>query len=80
MRDAVEVLKNGIPTVLVCQEIFESAARNLSRALGFPDLPLIVVEQPKGWQTHEDEHRKAQESIRGVVDALTAPAPRAASS
>lgn len=78
MRDTVEVLKHGIPAVLVCQEVFENAARNLSRALGFPNLPLVIVEQPKGWQTHEDERRKARESIREVVAALTTPTPKPA--
>ena len=55
MRDAVELEKRGIPSVIITEGIFQAAAQSLARTLGLPDLPLVVVPQPKGGMTHQDK-------------------------
>ena len=38
--------KRGIPTVAVVTEKFVSLAKSAAKALGYPDLPMIVVPHP----------------------------------
>ena len=38
--------KRGIPTVAVVTEKFVSLAKASAKALGYPDLPMIVVPHP----------------------------------
>lgn len=56
----------GVPAVVITHDVFENAAKAQSKALGMPDLRLIVFPQPKG-EEHEVE---GPESAREVVDKL----------
>lgn len=53
--------KRGIPTVAVVTEKFVSLAKASAKALGYPDLPMIVVPHP--FET------LPAESLREIADA-----------
>ena len=42
MLDAFDFETQGRPTITICHDTFERAARNHATALGLPDLPLLV--------------------------------------
>ncbi|MBI4307626.1 MAG: hypothetical protein HY684_02345 [Chloroflexi bacterium] len=64
--------KKGIPAVLIAHDRFEAAARAQARALGLPDLPVIVVPQPQSWTTKEEEVQHANEAVGMIQAALLA--------
>ncbi len=72
MVDAVEIERQGKPTVTIVHDAFERAARLHARALGLPDLPLLVEPTPRGGTISFDVEDFAQEAIAAVLQALTA--------
>ncbi|MFH1485414.1 MAG: hypothetical protein ABIH46_05020 [Chloroflexota bacterium] len=79
MRDAVEFEKRGVPCALIVHDKFGEAARSQARTLGFPDLRIVLIDQPKpGRMDPQDEAEKAEEAIVRVIDALTVAAPKTA--
>ncbi len=69
----MELEKRGIPTVTLCTDAFISLAREESRNLGMPDLPLAIIKHPLGGEGEERVRRKALEVARQVALALTRP-------
>ncbi len=55
-----------MPAVIITHDVFEKAAIAQSKALGMPDLRLIVFPQPKG-EEHEVE---GAQSAHEVIDKL----------
>lgn len=72
MLDAFDFESQGKPTITVCHDTFERAARNHAAALGLPDLPLLVEPAPKGGNLTTDPRDLAERSLDRVVAALTA--------
>ncbi len=71
MRDGIELEKRGLPTVTICWERFEGAARAQADALGFPQLPLAVIPETRRGETREDLRRKAEAVLDSVIGSLT---------
>ncbi|MDO8532778.1 MAG: hypothetical protein Q7T26_11575 [Dehalococcoidia bacterium] len=72
------VYRKGIPTVLVAHDRFESAAKAQAKALGVPDLPMLIIPQPMPYGTKAEEERKADNSIEPIIRMTTKPVPRPA--
>ena len=72
MLDAFDFEAQGKPTITVCHDTFERAARNHAAALGLPDLPLLVEPAPKGGNLTVNPREIAERSLGRVVAALTA--------
>ncbi len=66
MRDGIKLELAGVPAVIITHDVFEKAAKAQSKALGMPDLRLIVFPQPKGVE-HEVE---GAQSAQDVIDKL----------
>ena len=66
MRDGINLELAGVPAVVITHDVFEKAAIAQSKALGMPDLRLIVFPQPKG----EEEDVEGAQAAREVVDKL----------
>lgn len=68
--------KRGIPTVTVVTEKFVSLAKASARALGYPDLPLVVVPHPfetlPRERLRELAEQKVEECIARVCEAAVA--------
>ena len=63
--------KQGIPTVTICTEAFISLAREESRNLGMPDLPIVIIPHPLGGLKENQVSERAQEALDQVVVGLT---------
>ena len=72
MLDAFDFESQGKPTITICHDTFERAARNHAAALGLPDLPLLVEPAPKGGNLTTDPRDLAERNLDRVVAALTA--------
>lgn len=66
MRDGINLEIAGVPAVIITHDVFENAAKAQSKALGMPDLRLIVFPQPKG----EEQEAEGAQSAQEVVDRL----------
>lgn len=78
MRDAVELERRGIPTVMVSQDVFEAASKAQARVLGMPDLPLVIAPQPRPSDTPEKLERDVEDAFKSAVAGLTRPVARPA--
>jgi hypothetical protein len=70
--------KRGIPTVAVVTEKFVSLAKASARALGYPDLPMVVVPHPfetlSAAAIREIADEKVHELVaKGCLRAIAAP-------
>ncbi|MBI4587447.1 MAG: hypothetical protein HY725_01295 [Candidatus Rokubacteria bacterium] len=72
MLDAFDFETQGKPTITICHDTFERAARNHAAALGLPDLPLLVEPAPQGGNLTTNARELAERSLDRVVAALTA--------
>ena len=71
MRDGIELERRGLPTVTICWERFEGAARAQADALGLPQLPLAVIPEAKRGETREELRRKAERVLDVIIGSLT---------
>lgn len=71
MRDAIQLEQAGKPTVTIAYDVFESAARAQASALGYPDLPLLVVPAPTGGNQTANPREEARQVWDLVVSGLT---------
>ncbi len=67
----MEAQKRGIPTVSLVTEEFKSLADTAARALGYPDLPMVVVPHPFELLPVEDIERLAEEKFQEIVQKVT---------
>lgn len=72
MLDAFDFETQGKPTITICHDTFERAARNHATGLGLPDLPLLVEPAPTGGNLTTDARELAERNLDRVVAALTA--------
>lgn len=70
MLDAAALEKRGIHTVTIVWDNFENAARMQARLQNVPDLALVVIPHRKGGETADDQRRKAEAALAGVVAGL----------
>ena len=66
MRDGINLERSGVPAIVISHDVFEKAARAQSKALGLPDLRLVVYQQPQG--IPEEVEGKA--TARSVIDQV----------
>jgi hypothetical protein len=71
--DAVALEKKGIHTVTIVWDNFENAARTQARLQDVSDLELVIVPHRKGGETADDQRRKAEHSLPGLVAKLIQP-------
>ena len=67
----MELEKRGVPTVTLCTDAFAGLAREESKNLGMPDLPIVIIKHPLGGATAEQVKLRSREALQQVVDALT---------
>jgi hypothetical protein len=70
--DACDFETQGKPTITVCHDTFERAARNHAAAMGLPDLALLVEPAPRGGNLTVNPRDVAERNLDRVVAALTA--------
>jgi hypothetical protein len=70
--DAFDFETQGRPTITICHDTFERAARNHATAMGLPDLPLLVEPAPRAGNLTTDAGALAERGLDRVVAALTA--------
>ena len=73
MLDAVALEKKGIHTVTIVWDNFENAARTQARLQDVSDLELVIVPHRKGGETADDQRRKAEHALPGLVAKLIQP-------
>lgn len=67
----MEVQKRGVPTVSVVTEQFVSLAKNSAKAMGYPDLPMIVVPHPFETLPREQIRQLAEEKVEELVQKIS---------
>ena len=55
----------------ICTEAFIGLAREESRNLGMPDLPIAVIQHPLGGLKSDQVAQRSQEALEQVVLGLT---------
>jgi hypothetical protein len=70
VRDAVAIELSGKPSVTLSHDVFERAARAQARALGLPNLKLIIEPSPTGGNLTNDPSGIGEKVIEDVVDGL----------
>jgi hypothetical protein len=71
--DAAALEKKGIHTVTIVWDNFENAARTQARLQDVSDLELVIVPHRKGGESADDQRRKAEHSLPGLVAKLIQP-------
>lgn len=61
----------GVPTVAIVTEQFVSLAKNSAKALGYPDLPIVVVPHPFETLPRERIHQIAEEKLEEIVQKVS---------
>ena len=61
----------GIPTVTICTDAFTGLAREESRNLGLPGLPLAIIKHPLGGESETAVKQLAASAVEQVVLGLT---------
>ena len=67
----MELEKQGIATVTICTDAFVGLAREESKNLGMPDLPLVIIRHPIGGESLTAIHQRAEDALAQVIRALT---------
>lgn len=57
--------------MVVCTDVFLGLAREESRNLGMPDLPIAVIQHPLGGLRPEDVQQRSIDALPQVVQGLT---------
>jgi len=57
--------------VTICTEAFIGLAREESKNLGMPDLPLAIIKHPLGGESRAVIHQRAEDALAQVVRGLT---------
>jgi hypothetical protein len=70
--DAYDFETKGIPTITICHDTFERAARFHATSLGLPDLPLLIEPAPRGGNLTTHPREVAERTVERVLAALTA--------
>ena len=70
MFDAVEIERRGIPTITICHDKFEKAAKLHAKIMGLPEVPLLIEPIPKGGSITFDTKELAKAHIDEVLRAL----------
>ncbi len=70
MVDAAELEKLMKPTITVCHDKFERAARLHAEALGMPALPLLIEPAPASGNIASDVAHLARAAVSQVIGAL----------
>ena len=78
MADSVAVESRGKPAVMIVAKEFAKAAELKRRAMGLPELPLIVIEMPMNAQAAREQAQVAADQIAAALlgrgDATSPPA------
>ncbi|MBI4307781.1 MAG: hypothetical protein HY684_03135 [Chloroflexi bacterium] len=69
----MEVQKRGVPSVAIVTTEFVSLAKSAARALGYPDLPMVVVPHPFETLPHAQVRKIAEEKLDEIVQKATKP-------
>jgi len=72
VRDGVELQKRKVPQVTICHDVFERAARQQAASLGYGNLPIVVVPQPKPHETPDVITRRADQTLPEILGHLVA--------
>ena len=60
-----------MPTVTLCTDAFIGLARDESKNLGMPNLPLVAIKHPLGGESGKRVHQHSKEALEQDVLALT---------
>jgi hypothetical protein len=70
IRDAANLARSGVPVVALVTEKFADEARFVARAVGIPDVPVILMPHPVAGRDRDFHRRLASELAQPLVDAL----------
>lgn len=71
----MEFEKRGVPTVAMVTTEFLPLAQAAAKALGYPDLPMVILPHPFETLPPGEVKRLAEEKLDEVCSRLTAPVP-----
>ncbi len=72
VHDLVRLERGGVPAVGIGTEPFLDEALEQARALGMPDLRLVLIPHPVQLLTQAELHQRAEQAFHRVVERLTA--------
>lgn len=75
MHDGIAAEEKGKPSVVIVGSDFVTVADGKRRFMGAPDYRFLVIPSPLGEVL--EAHRKAEQALPGVIEALVEPVVRA---
>ncbi len=70
MHDGLTLEKKGTPTAVICTEPFTGTAKMMSKLLGIPEYPFVVVDHPLGSLTQEEIKDRAKIALPQILKIL----------
>lgn len=67
----MELEKLGVPTITVCTDAFVGLAREESKNLGMPDLPIAIVKHPLGGEPKNGITERSLVALDQVIEGLS---------
>lgn len=67
----MELEKLGVPTITVCTDAFVALAREESKNLGMPDLPIAIVKHPLGGEPEDGITERSLVALDQVIEGLS---------
>jgi len=70
IHDGVTIARHGKPSLTVCSDAFQILGRAQAKGLGYPDLPIVLVEHPFGGRKRDEVRALAEKTLAEIVKVL----------
>ncbi len=67
----MEIVKRGRAAVTVCSTAFLTLGRAQAKALGNPELPIVVIAHPFGLRKRDEVRQMAEQCATDIVTLVT---------
>lgn len=72
IHDSIGVARRGKPVIAICSTAFRVLGQHQATGLGYPSLPIILVEHPFGLRTREEVQMLAQTCAQEIAQVSLA--------
>lgn len=73
IHDSVALEQEGVPTATINSDEFARLGQSEARSLGFPGLPIVLVDHPMGTVSPDVVRTRASDAVPELVAATTTP-------
>jgi hypothetical protein len=70
MLDSARLWKRSVPAVAISFDTFLVAAKDQAKAMGMPDIPIVIIPHLKAGETPADFRKRAEVAYAEIVEHL----------